>query len=104
MANHTPVICNNFGNVKSAKRINTKVREKEIRAEIRPLDKAVKKAEEKILKPLKRKLKAKIIKPFLAKEKTAKLLLVKIVTIFLPKIKANVKIINEDDKINILDN
>ena len=104
MANHTPVEWNNLGNVKSVKRINTKVREKEIRADIRPLDRAVKKAEANILKPLKRKLKEKIIKPFLAKEKTFILSWTKMETISVPKIKANEKITNEDDNTNILDN
>ena len=69
IASHAPVIPKNRGRVSRDSTINTRVRKNEMIADTRPLDRAVKKPEEAILKPLNRKLKAKIRKPASARAK-----------------------------------
>lgn len=103
IASQTPVILKNLGNVIKVMVIKPKVLRKEIMADILPFDSAVKKAETKILKPLKRKLKEKIIKPFLASRYNKVLFGVKKLTIFSPNTNDKVKIINDDISINNFD-
>ena len=63
MANQMPVRPKIRGSTKIAATWNTKVRRKEMRAETRPLFKAVKKLEPQILMPAKIKLKRQIRLP-----------------------------------------
>ena len=63
MAIHAPVRSRKAGRINKHNTINTSVRQNEIIADTSPLDKAVKKPEEVIFKPLNRKLTAKILNP-----------------------------------------
>ena len=63
MAIHVPVIPKNFGRIRSDRTINPKVLQKEITAEMVPLDRAVKNPEDVMLMPLNRKLMANRRKP-----------------------------------------
>ena len=63
MAIHAPFRSRKVGRINRHNTINTSVRQKEITADTRPLDRAVKKPEEAIFKPLNRKLMAKILNP-----------------------------------------
>ena len=71
MAIHAPVKSRKVGKINKLNTINTSVRQKEIIAEIRPLDKAVKNPEEVMFKPLNRKLMAKILNPGAASRKVS---------------------------------
>ena len=71
MAIHAPVKPRKVGKINKLNTINTSVRQKEIIAEIRPLDKAVKNPEEVMFKPLNRKLMAKILNPGAASRKVS---------------------------------
>ena len=71
MASQAPVILKNRGRMSRDSTINTRVRRNEMIADTRPLDRAVKKPEEAMLKPLNRKLKAKIRKPASASVKVS---------------------------------
>ena len=66
MAIHAPVKSRKVGKINKLNTINTSVRQKEIIAEIRPLDKAVKNPEERILNPQNRKFMANSRKPVTA--------------------------------------
>ena len=63
---HAPVTPIIFGSVMRKITVNTSVRPKEIKAEIFPLESAVKNPEDTIFIPLNKKLMAKILKPSLA--------------------------------------
>ena len=63
MAIQAPVIPKIRGNIINERTINTNVLANEIIAETLPLDRAVKKPEDAILKPLNKKLTAKSLKP-----------------------------------------
>lgn len=61
---HIPLIEKICGRIAIPRRKKNRLREKEMMADILPLDRAVKRAEVNILLPLNKKLKAKILKPF----------------------------------------
>ena len=71
MAIQAPVKSRKVGKINKLNTINTSVRQNEIMAETRPLDKAVKNPEEVMFKPLNRKLKAKILNPGAASRKVS---------------------------------
>ena len=87
MAIQAPFRSRKEGRINKHNTINTSVRQNEIIADTSPLDKAVKKPEEVIFKPLNRKLTAKILNPGAARRKVSASC-VKIVTIGVDKVMA----------------
>lgn len=71
IASQAPTMPRKCGRIRSESTIKTSVRRKEMMADTRPFERAVKKPEEAILIPLNRKFTAKIRKPASASSKVA---------------------------------
>ena len=67
MAIQAPVMPRNLGRRRSAAVVNSRVLQKEMMAEVFPLDSAVKNPEDVMFNPLNRKLTAKSLKPATAR-------------------------------------
>lgn len=63
MASQAPVIPRNLGRIRRASVVNSRVRQKEMTAEVFPLDSAVKNPDDVMFRPLNRKFTAKRWKP-----------------------------------------
>ena len=100
IAIHRPFTPHIFGRRRIPRLIKTNVRNNDKIADVFPSDKAVNRAEAKILNPAKRNKKEKSRKPLSAIEKTRWLLVVKIPTIMGAAMLAIRKIITEHEPIN----
>ena len=99
-ASHTPSTSSSRGSRSSPSSRKPKVRANEIMAEVRPLDRAVKRAEEKIFTPAKRKAGANRRKPSRAMAYTGEPGVEKIPTTTPDRARATARIATDETRIN----